>query len=348
MSRKRNKNYNTVHHLTSRIAHRVFFLKKEERNDFMDLVRRVSAFSGVELIGWCVLDNHFHLYVYLPVPPPLTDEQVRQRMALLKGDCKRLLADEAKDEGDCVGGVNSMSEENPMDRIRRRMYSIAEYMKMIKQWFTEGYNERNGHKGTMWEAVYGDRATNCPEDDFTDMRNTLAYVHLNPIRAAVAAGFDEYPWSSYASFRNGDELAQKGMRLAYPGMSDEEIVVIHESRMAALLEEEKRKRAAEIARKRSAGYEIPCDPLTSEAMVAQEMEKIRQIQNVVMEMQAEREIAKGAENRRELIRRQILCELAANPGATSQSLSQILDVPLRSVQRYLAQLSKSGELARKV
>ena len=97
MARIRNTEYNTVHHLTSRIAHRAFFLKEEERNDFVDLMRRVSAFSGVELLGWCVLDNHFHIYVYLPVPRQLTDEEVLSRFRLLKGDASRLLDDESDD-----------------------------------------------------------------------------------------------------------------------------------------------------------------------------------------------------------------------------------------------------------
>ena len=83
MARIRNTEYNTVHHLTSRIAHRAFFLKEEERNDFIDLMLRVSAFSGVELIGWCVLDNHFHIYVYLPNPPALSDDEVLRRFRLL-------------------------------------------------------------------------------------------------------------------------------------------------------------------------------------------------------------------------------------------------------------------------
>ena len=63
MARVRNTEYNTVHHLTSRIAHRAFFLKEEERNDLVDLMVRVSEFSGIELLGWCVLDNHFHICV---------------------------------------------------------------------------------------------------------------------------------------------------------------------------------------------------------------------------------------------------------------------------------------------
>lgn len=87
--------------------------------------------------------------------------------------------------------------------IRRRMYSISEYMRMIKQWFSEDYNRRNGHKGTMWEAIYGDHAMSLPDeaDGYEDIRDVLAYIHLNPIRAAMTDRFDGYAWSSYAAYR---------------------------------------------------------------------------------------------------------------------------------------------------
>ena len=64
MARVRNKEYDTVHHLTSRIAHRAFFLKEDERNDFIDLMLRVSAFSGVELLGWKLITQK--IYALLP------------------------------------------------------------------------------------------------------------------------------------------------------------------------------------------------------------------------------------------------------------------------------------------
>lgn len=63
-----------------------------------------------------------------------------------------------------VGG----SGLSPVERLRRRMYSMPEYMKMIKQWFTEDYNARHVHKGTMWEATYRDRTSPYPESDFSD------------------------------------------------------------------------------------------------------------------------------------------------------------------------------------
>ena len=363
MARIRNTEYNTVHHLTSRIAHRAFFLKEDERNDFVDLMRRVSAFSGVELLGWCVLDNHFHIYVHLPVPTPLTDEEVLARFRLLKGDASRLLADESDDRivnpygqtgAECqtpcasTDGGRGEARAKLVMSIRRRMYSIAEYMRMIKKWFSDAYNERNGHKGTMWEAVYGDHPFPMPDEDdaFNALRDILAYIHLNPVRAALTDDFDGYPWSSYAAYRQGDEVAIAAMRRAYPGYTDAEIVEVHESRMERLLEAWKLKRAKEIARKRIAGYEIPSDALTDECKIAQAKEQLERLQKKVIELQLQRSIAKGHGGTRELIIQQILALTEIDPDGTPQTFADALKVPLRTVQRYVTDLVRSGTLIR--
>ena len=360
MARIRNTEYNTVHHLTSRIAHRAFFLKEEERNDFINLVLRVSAFSGVEPIGWCVLDNHFHLYVYLPNPPTLTDDEVLRRFRLLKGDASRLLADESDDR--IVNPYGQLGARCPTPRanrdgraearaelvksIRRRMYSIAEYMRMIKKWFSDAYNERNGHKGTMWEAIYRDHPFFMPEDgeSLDALRDILAYIHLNPIRASVADGFCSYPWSSYTAFCRGDEVAVAGMRRAYPGCSDEEMAEIHKARMTKLLEAWKLKRAKEIARKRLAGYELPPDALTDECMIAQAKEQYERLQREVMDLQLQRAVAKGPDKVRALINRQLLALAEMCPDGTPRSFADTLKVPLRTIQRYVAGLVKSGAI----
>ena len=61
-SNNRIKEPETVHHLVSRIAHRVYFLKDEERDEFIDMMRRTAEFCGIELIGWCIMTNHFRLF----------------------------------------------------------------------------------------------------------------------------------------------------------------------------------------------------------------------------------------------------------------------------------------------
>ena len=348
MARVRNKEYNTVHHLTSRIAHRVFFLKEEERNDFMSLMMRVSSFSGVELIGWCIMNNHFHIYVYLPEPPQMTDEDVLARFKALKGEAERMFTDDGFGT-ECPTPCASLDEARAerVAAIRRRMYSIAEYMRMIKQWFSEDYNRRNAHKGTMWESIYGDHAMFLPEemDGYEDIRDVLAYIHLNPIRAAMTDRFDGYAWSSYAAYRKGDPVAVKAMRFAYAGYDDDaEIAKVHEERMARLLEGWKRRRAEAIARKAANGYLLPHDALTDEAMVAQAAAHIAEVQRESERLNAERQMADSRRRKKDLICDQILCETKLHPEFTGREIAGVLGVPPRTVYRYIAEMRKVGRM----
>ena len=52
---------NRCYHLVSRVAHRAFFFNDDEKRRFTDFLMRVASFSGVRLLGWCVMSNHFHL-----------------------------------------------------------------------------------------------------------------------------------------------------------------------------------------------------------------------------------------------------------------------------------------------
>lgn len=325
-SNHRIKEPDTVHHLTSRIAHRVYFLKDDERNDFLSFVFRVTEFSGVKLLGWCIMTNHFHLLVYLPEPEALPDDEVRRRYDILKG----------------IGANLSLKSQEEIEKQRHRMYNIADYMKMIKQWFSEDYNRRNGHKGTMWEATYGDVHVGKTS---RAMAERLAYLHLNPVRAAITPNFDDYRWSSLTACMENNAIALSGMRFVYgPDMTDDEMFEYHKGIMCESLERWKFERAQTIARKRIMGYELPEDALTHEAQIVQAESHIKEIHEQLTSIQAERQVAKGAARKRELLERQILMAINANPMSSVQSLSDILGTPVPTIYQYLQSLKKRGVL----
>ena len=66
MRERRHFRTDWCYHLISRIAHRAFFLTEDERTRFVDLLRRAAAFSGVEVLAYCFMTNHFHILVYVP------------------------------------------------------------------------------------------------------------------------------------------------------------------------------------------------------------------------------------------------------------------------------------------
>ena len=335
-STTRLREYDTVHHLGSRIAHKVFFLEDDERNDFMEMSRRVADFCGIRLIGWCIMANHFHLLVYLPSPANIDEGEVLRRYARLKGSAAAVSIEKSLAEFRTKGEPGDNQVRLWVDSQKKRMYDISVFMKILKQWFTEEYNRRHSHTGTLWESRYFDRPVPYSAKDIA---NCLAYIHLNPVRAAITDSFDGYAWSSYQAFKKRDPVAVAGMRFAYgDDLPVEEMVKRHEELMDALLEDEKLRRAQEIARKRAAGYEIPADPLTSEAMVAQAAEHLEKARRASMALHAMRESDMSIKQKRAALRDEVAVARQMHPEFDFNQLMDALSIPRSTLYRILKEL----------
>ena len=118
MRKPRENKHNRVYHLISRIAHRAFFLSADERDRYIDIMKRSAAFSGVRLLAWCVMTNHVHILVYVPEPEELSDDALLSRMRTLYrksrfAELKRLwdqLADVNPLKAKIVSSVESVSD----------------------------------------------------------------------------------------------------------------------------------------------------------------------------------------------------------------------------------------------
>ncbi len=344
-SNGRVKECGTVHHLVSRIAHRVYFLKDEERMDFLEIVRRAAEFTGIQLIGWCVMGNHFHILAFLPEFQDVAENEVVRRYGVLRGlraaESMTALLGKWRSEGEA--GERRASEW--LDGQRRRMQSVGSFMKIAKQWFTTEYNRRNGHKGTLWEAAYFDRVV--PRKT-KDMAECLGYIHLNPIRAAATDRLDGYAWSSYSAFRKGEPIATAGMRFVYGGdVSVEEMVEAHERLLCALLEKEKQRRAEEIARRRADGYEVAPDPLTTEAMVVQTEAHLAEVRQSLRELhEAGNTKRRGCKASREGREKEIVALLKIDPLMSVPALAERLEVGVGMAYNLLRCMKKRGILER--
>jgi REP element-mobilizing transposase RayT len=335
-SNNRIKEPDTIHHLVSRIAHRVYFLKDEERDGFVDMMRRTAEFCGIELIGWCIMTNHFHILAYLPKPQQVDEDEILRRYCLLKGQAAAsalsMTFDKWRREGEL--GIRRVKEE--LDKMRCRMYDIGSFMKILKQWFTFEYNRRYSHKGTLWESAYYDRVIGL---SVSKIAECLGYIHLNPIRAAASDSFDGYFWSSYTAFVRGNLLAEKGMRFVYgDDISRDEIICRHNELLNSLLEKEKRRRAEEIARKRAAGYDAPVDPLTSEAMVIQAAAHLEKVRAAAVELHESDDIKGRKEKRRFLMESTVRESIETNPNVSPAQIADMLGVSPRTVYRILAKI----------
>ena len=77
---------NRCYHLVSRLAHRAFFLDDEEKDRAVALMRRVEEFSGVVVLAYAFMSNHFHIFIYVPSAEEIGEGEILRRIRVLYRD----------------------------------------------------------------------------------------------------------------------------------------------------------------------------------------------------------------------------------------------------------------------
>lgn len=76
-----------------------------------------------------------------------------------------------------------------------RAGAIGRLMQTLGTRYVPYINDTYGRSGTLWEGRY----KSCLIDTETYLLACYRYIELNPVRAAIVATPDEYPWSSFAA-----------------------------------------------------------------------------------------------------------------------------------------------------
>ena len=155
------------YHLISRLAHQALFLDDDEKTRAVELLRRVEEFSGVIVLAYAIMSNHFHIFIYVPEPEEIGDEEILRRINMLYreaslaqvlGEWTRLKDEEAKLLGHSRPTGKYVSRFGEYRRsFLRRMWNSSEFMRTYKQHFTMSFNGRRDHHGTMFEGRYHER-----------------------------------------------------------------------------------------------------------------------------------------------------------------------------------------------
>ena len=69
----------TVYHIMSRTALDGFPMKDVEKDYLLELLKRFSGLYFVEVLGFCCMDNHFHLLIRMQSESVFTDEEIKER-----------------------------------------------------------------------------------------------------------------------------------------------------------------------------------------------------------------------------------------------------------------------------
>jgi putative transposase len=204
-----------VYHVVSRVVDRRLVFGGDEKRRFVLWMKAYAGFSGLDLLSWCVMDNHFHLLVRVPAATdvPLAQEQVLRRLRLIYP-----AADVAAEEAMLADATSDEARRLILERHTRRMGDLGLFMKTLKQRFTQWFNGRHGRRGTLWEERYRSTVVEGTDSDGKmshAARVVAAYIDLNPVRAGLVEDPAECRWSSYAAAVGGDRTALEGLRMLW-------------------------------------------------------------------------------------------------------------------------------------
>ena len=195
------------YHVVSRIANKAFLLNSDEKKEvFVSMLHRAADFSGVDVVTYVVMDNHFHLCVRIPKREGEAPEsEIMRRGGVLYGEDRRVALEKRlagfREEGDNIAVAAELA------KLRARMGDLSEFMKTLKQRVSQWYNSNYSHEGTLWSG----RFKSVLVEDGRYLHNLIAYIHVNPIRAGLVTRATDYKWSAPGAAAKGDARAKKGL-----------------------------------------------------------------------------------------------------------------------------------------
>jgi len=245
MRKKRIIQAGKCYHLVSRVAHRAFFFDDEEKDRFVDLLKRVEFFCCVKVLAYCCMSNHIHVFIYLEEERELSEDEILARVNALYrgtrlgealGEWKALKEEDNRARASFGGPVAGSDFCNLLAAYARRMFNPSEFMKTLKQNMTMSFNARRDHAGTIWEGRFYDKRS---DPTVKDMSAQAAYVDCNPAETGICRNPADYRWCSWAAAMAGDEHARDMYRFIYERAADEwsGIVELHKSAIRARLGE---------------------------------------------------------------------------------------------------------------
>ena len=163
----------TVYHVMSRTALDGFPLGDIEKDFILDLIKRYSALYFVEILGFCLMGNHFHILIKTLPEYKFSDQDIKKRYVAFYGD-------------------DRVFTDGLIPPLRAKLSSLSEFVREIKVGFARYYNKRHNRRGYFW----GDRFKSVIVDKGETLVNCLAYIDLNPLRAGIVNRPEDYRWNS--------------------------------------------------------------------------------------------------------------------------------------------------------
>lgn len=140
----------------------------------------LSSIFAVELYAYAVMDNHYHLVLYLDplAPKAWTDNEVAEKWLLAYPGFLDEYGNQRRRE---LKKQAIMGNKQKLKLYRERFGSLSWFMSRLNEPLAKTSNLEDDVKGRFWES----RFTSIALLDETAVLSCMAYVDLNPIRAGI-------------------------------------------------------------------------------------------------------------------------------------------------------------------
>ncbi len=203
-------------HCVSRCVRRAFLVDGDSASSSRKawVEQRLGVVGSVfscHVAAYAVMSNHLHVVVRMDpaVAAQWSAEEVVRRWWTLFPGRGRLLADGSALAADPVAVTRQAGDAVWVALQRGRLCHLSWFMKALKEGISRRANREDECTGAFWEA----RFTSVPLLDEGALTACMAYVDLNPIRAAMADRPERSAHTSVRSRITARQRARTVMRI---------------------------------------------------------------------------------------------------------------------------------------
>ena len=202
------------YHVMSRTCGGEVFFDEVEREALRRVIWRMAEFSGIKVVTYCLMSNHFHLLAEVPhrqtwlqrFEGPDGEVKLLEHLGILYSRAYvGLLREELADLR--ARGMVVLAEQR-VEALKKRFCDLSLFIKEVKERFSRWFNKRRGRRGTLWMDRF---KSVLVEGKGEPLRTMAAYIDLNPVRAGLVEDPKDYRWCGYAEALGGSRRAQRGL-----------------------------------------------------------------------------------------------------------------------------------------
>jgi len=197
-----------VYHCMTRTVNGERLFGDREKEVLRKMLWQVADFSGVEVLTYALMGNHFHVLVRIPSEGEVSDRELLRRWGVLyPKPTKYEAASFARMERALE--ANDEEAEAIRKRLLARMGDVSAFMQTLKQRFTIWFNKSHGRFGTLWAERF---KSVLVEGAGNPLQTMAAYIDLNAVRAGLVKDPKDYRFCGYAEAVSGRAKAREGLR----------------------------------------------------------------------------------------------------------------------------------------